>query len=235
VTRATSAHRRPVAARRARGFSLIEVLLSLVLLAVGLGLAFATLRNATIATERAETAAQRQERLRAVQAFLRRQLDAAMTQPMEYDEETGEATVFVAEDGGIAFVAPMPGYLSRGGPYVQRFRLARGVGGGLQLEFEHRLLTPDGAIDPEREPEVLLTGIAEGRFELRTLDDEGKPGDWTTDWETPALLPRLVRLELRMQDEAVHWPTLVAAPKLGATVQPVLAMDADPVPAGVEQ
>jgi general secretion pathway protein J len=220
---------------RARGFTLVEVMLSLVLLAAGIGLAFATLRNATLATERAETGAQRQERLRAVQAFLRRQLDGAMTQPIEYDEATGEATVFVAEDGGITFVAPMPGYLSRGGPYVQTFRLARADGGGLQLEFAHRLLTPEGAIDPEREPEILLSGIADGRFELRTLDDKGEPGPWSTDWETPGQLPRLVRLELRMQDDAARWPTLVVAPRLGQAVQGVVPVDADPVPPGVEQ
>ena len=44
---------------RARGFSLIEVLLATTLLAVGVGLAFATLRSATVATERAEDMAQR--------------------------------------------------------------------------------------------------------------------------------------------------------------------------------
>ena len=219
---------------RTRGFSMVEVMLSLALLAAGIGLAFATLRNATLATERAESTAQRQERLRAVQAFLRRQIDGAMTQPIEYDEATGEATVFVAGDGGISFVAAMPGYLSRGGPYVQHFRLARADGGGLQLEFDHQLLTPDGPIDSEREPEVLLAGIAEGRFELRTLDDEGKPGEWTQDWETPGQLPRLVRLELRMQDPNAAWPTLVAAPRLGATVQPV-AMGTGDVEGGVPE
>ena len=220
--------------RAAAGFSLIEVMLSLVLLAAGLALAFATLRNATIATERAERTAQRQERLRAVQAFLRRQIDGAMTQPIAIDESTGEATLFAAEDGGIAFAAPMPGYLSRGGPYVQRFRLARADGGGLQLEFEHRLLTPDGPVDPEREPEVLLTGIAEGRFEMRTLADDGQPGEWTADWATPGQLPRLVRLRLRLLDGNAHWPELVAAPRLGAAVAPA-PLDADPDPEGVEQ
>ena len=224
---------RPRRHAAARGFSLIEVMLSLVLLAAGIGLAFATLRNATVATERAETGAQRQERLRAVQAFLRRQLDGAMTQPMDFDEATGEATVFVAGQGGIRFVAPMPGYLSRGGPYLQRFRLARGDGGGLQLEFEHRLLTPDGPLEAEREPEILLTGIAEGRFEMRTLDDLGEPGEWTTDWDTPGLIPRLVRLRLRMQDENSPWPELVAAPRLGAMMQPT-PLDADPGVEGVE-
>ncbi len=220
---------------RRRGFTLVEVLLSLALLAAGIGLAFATLRNATLATERAETASQRQERLRAVQAFLRRQIDGAMTQPIEYDEATGEATLFVAEDGGIAFVAPMPGYLSRGGPYVQRFRLARADGGGLQLEFVHELLTPDGPIDSEREPEVLLTGIADGRFEMRTLDSDGEPTAWTDDWDTPGQLPRLVRLRLRMADPGAAWPELVAAPRLGQAPPPLMAVDADPVPDGVEQ
>lgn len=219
---------------RVAGFTLVEVMLALVLMSAGIALAFATLHNATVATERAESTAQRQERLRAVQAFLRRQLDGAMTQPMDYDD-TGEGRVFVVEDGGIAFVAPMPGYLSRGGPYLQRFRLVHADGGGLQLEFEHQLLTPDGAIDAEREPEVLLTGIAEGRFEMRTLDVDGAAGPWLDEWETPGLLPRLVRLELRMQDEAAHWPTLIAAPRLGAAVGPMPAVDSDPLPPGVEQ
>lgn len=220
--------------KRAAGFTLVEVMLALVLLSAGIALAFATLHNATVATERAETGAQRQERLRAVQAFLRRQLDAAMTQPMEYEDD-GTAKVFVVEDDGIAFVAPMPGYLSRGGPYLQRFRIVNAEGGGRQLVFEHRLLTPDGPIDAEREPEVLLGGIAAGRFEMRTLDVEGTPGPWTDEWDMPDQLPRLVRLELRMQDEAVHWPTLVAAPRLGASTGTPLFVQPDPLPPGVEQ
>ena len=82
---------------------------------------------------------------------------------------------------------------------------------------------------------MLLTGIAEGRFEMRTLAADGEPGEWTDTWDTPDQLPRLVRLELRMQDEASHWPTLVAAPRLGATMGAPLARQPDPLPEGVEQ
>lgn len=199
---------------RRRGFSLIEVLLATTLLAAGIALAFATLRNATVATERAEAMAQRGERLRAVQAFLRRQIEAALPLPYEFVEVTGEATVFEADGDRLRLVAPMPGYLSRGGPYLQTFRLVRG-GGGLRLEFEHQLLTPDGPLPNERAPEILLEGIAEGRFELRTLTDQGEPGPWTRQWETPARIPHLVRLHLRMVDERTRWPVLVAAPRLG--------------------
>lgn len=200
-----------------RGFSLVEVLLATTLLAAGIALAFATLRSATVATERAEDMAQRNERLRAVQGFLRRQVEDALPLPIEVEGSTGRATIFAADRDELKLVAPMPGYLSRGGPHLQTFRLVRGVG-GLRLEFEHQLLTPDGPLDSEREPEVLLDGIAEGRFEVRTLDDDGRPGPWTGRWDKPEAMPRLVRLELRMADERARFPTLVAAPRQAAAV-----------------
>lgn len=208
--------------RPARGFSLIEVLLATVLLATGMALAFATLRSATVATERAEAMAQRSERLRAVQAFLRRQVENALPLPYEFIEGTGDATLFECDGDTLSLVAPMPGYLSRGGPYLQTFRLVRGAQ-GMRLEFEHQLMTPDGPLDNEREPEILLDGIAEGEFETRTLDDDGEPGEWRKRWDRPAQIPRLVRLRLRMSDERAHWPTLVAAPRLGLLPLPSAA------------
>jgi general secretion pathway protein J len=202
---------------RRRGFSLVEVLLATTLLAAGVALAFATLRNATVATGRAEDMAQRNERLRAVQAFVRRQVEDALPLPIETDSSTGRATIFVADREELQLVAPMPGYLSRGGPHLQTFRLVREAG-GLRLEFEHQQLTPDGPLENDREPEILLEGIADGGFEFRTLGDDGRPGAWSARWETPEAMPRLVRLELRMADERARFPTLVAAPRQAAAV-----------------
>ena len=59
--RARAVRRRP---RRARGFTLIEVLLASVLLASGMALAFATLRASTVITQRGEALSQRSERIR---------------------------------------------------------------------------------------------------------------------------------------------------------------------------
>lgn len=199
--------------RRARGFSLVEVMLATALLATGIALAFATFANAAKATERAEEMAQRNERLRAVQGFLRRQVEGTLPLPYEFVEATGEATIFECDGRVLRLVSTMPGYLSRGGPQLQTFELVRGES-GLRLEFTHQLLTPDGALDPEREPEVLLDGIAEARFEVRTLADDGEPGDWVDDWPNEDQIPRLVRLKLRMRDPRSQWPDLVAAPRL---------------------
>ncbi|KFN51326.1 prepilin-type N-terminal cleavage/methylation domain-containing protein [Arenimonas composti] len=215
--------------KRARGFTLVEMMLVVTLLAAALALGFATLRNATQATERAEETAQRQERLRAVQGFLRRQLAAAMPLPMAPVDADDAPEVFLAAGDELSFVAPMPGYLSRGGPYLQTFRLVPDRG-GLRLEFEHRLLTLDGPAEPEREPEVLLDGIAEGRFETRRFDERGNAGGWTSRWKNPDEIPRLVRLRLRMQDGAGDWPTLVVAPRLGQNAPPVASGDTPGVP-----
>lgn len=204
---------------RARGFSLVEVMLATALLAAGIALAFATFSNAAKATERAEEIAQRNERLRAVQSFIRRQVEGALPLPFEFTEATGEATVFECDGQTLRLVATMPGYLSRGGPHLQSFSLVRGEN-GLRLEFSHQLLTPDGALDAEREPEVLLDGIAEASFEVRTLDDDGEPGSWDDDWRQVDQFPRLVRLKLRMRDGRSQWPDLVAAPRLAQTSLP---------------
>jgi general secretion pathway protein J len=200
--------------RRAPGFTLIEVIVSLALLAVGLALAFGTLRGATRATERSETTAARTERLRAVQGFMRAQITQAL--PIAYDVEpsTGEASYVHGERDKVEFVGAMPGYLSRGGPYLQTFELRRG-GQGLQLVYSFRLLTTEGALDPEREPQVLLDGISDGRFEFRTIDAAGKAGDWQGDWKARGQIPPLLRLSLRFDDARRRWPDFVVPLRLG--------------------
>jgi general secretion pathway protein J len=205
--------------RASRGFTLLEVVLAMSLLAVGLALALGTLRGATRATGHAEATAQRGERLRAVQGFLRHQVGGALPIAMEIDGESGEAQVVHGDHDKLELVASMPGYLSRGGPYVQTFELVPGTG-GQQLRFQHRQLTPDGPLEAEREPVVLLEGIADGAFQYRSLDDRGRPGPWLEHWPQPAALPPLVRLRLRMKDEREVFPELVVAPRLAIAQAP---------------
>ena len=204
--------------RRARGFTLLEVVVALSLLAVALALALGTLRGATGATARAEATAQRDERLRAVQGLLRRQVGAALPMAMAIDPESGEAQVWRGESDELEFVAAMPGYLSRGGPHVQTLELV-----GDRLQFQHAMLTPDGPLDPEREPTVLLDGIEQASFQYRTLDDTGRPGPWLDAWPNPSTLPPLVRLKVTFTDPARRWPELVLAPRLASPSPPPTA------------
>jgi general secretion pathway protein J len=204
----------------ARGFTLLEVVIALTLLAVAIAMALGALRGASQATARAEARAQRDERLRAVQALIRRHVGGALPMAIEIDPESGEAQVWRGEADRIEFVSPMPGYLSRGGPYVQTLEIVNGAD-GRQLRFQFRMLTPDGPLDPEREPVVLLDGLADAKFQFRTLDDRGEPGTWRDDWEQASVLPPLVRLRVDFRDESRSWPELVVAPRLATPMPPV--------------
>ncbi len=198
--------------RAARGFTLIEVVVATSLLAMGLALAFGILRSTGRATARAELVAQREERLRAVQGFLRTQVNAALPIGYAFDPETGEAAFFTVQPQKLELVATMPGYLARGGPYLQTFELVGGPG-GRQLRFQHQMLTPDGPLPAEREPLVLLDGIAEASFGAYLPEGQSPSGGWG-EWEQSAQLPPLVRLQVRFVDGR-RWPEFIAAPRLG--------------------
>lgn len=213
--------------RQAHGFTLIEMIVALSLLAFGLALTFGTLRGATKAIERAEALSQRSERLRAVQGFLRRQLSGAVSMAYAIDETSGAATLFHGQANKVQFIASMPGYLSRGGPYLQTVELVSGEN-AQQLMFQYQLLTPDGPLDAERAPEVLIDGIAEGGFEFPELDDQGALTSWEPEWKTNAELPALLRLNLRFVDGRAHWPEFAVALRLGQSSAGNLQAESNP-------
>ncbi|UXI67787.1 prepilin-type N-terminal cleavage/methylation domain-containing protein [Tahibacter amnicola] len=196
---------------RSQGFSLLEVLLALTLLAILMAGAMSGIRAATKAMHSGEAVIDRNNRLRVAQEFIRRELSRAL--PLAFGQENGTGTnfVFQGEKDFIRFVAPMPGHLSRGGPYVQSLELARGRK-GLQLLFTHQMLN---GFDLEKlstkdvEPVLLLDGIRRGSIQFRKFDDQGELEDWTDEWENPSMLPVMVRIDLEMTPESgLVWPTM---------------------------
>ena len=193
------------------GFSLLEVLLAITLLALLIAGAYSGIRAAANAMRAGEAAIDRADRLRTAQEFLRHQLSRIL--PLSYAQNDADGTnyVFEGKDQFMRFVAPMPGYLSHGGPYVQTLELARGKD-GLQLRFADAMLN---GFDVQKfkssdvEPVVLLDHIRDGRFEYRTLDDQGELTNWSSDWSNPGLTPLMVRIRLNMQPGVqMPWPVL---------------------------
>lgn len=192
-----------------RGFTLLEILLSVALLSLVITLAYGSLRVAIQASRSGEALIERTEEMRTAQGFLRRQFSQMLPVPYERLEDTGEEKRFEGAAEVVRFVAPMPGYLSRGGAHVQELALVRGRN-GLQLEFRHAQLNgfePDEGFDDARAPVVLIDGIREGRFQFRRIEDDGLLGDWRDAWENPQALPLMLRLELSFDDgDQRVWP-----------------------------
>ncbi len=195
-----------------RGFTLVEVLLATVLLAAGLALAFATLSAASQTSTRGESLAARSERIRAVEGFLRKRLAAA--RPLAFSTGLANAPPqrFLGEPDRMRFVADLPNYLGRGGPYSHELRIQRSKA-TIRIELLLDIVsagetTPDAV---KRAPELLVDGLATARFRYRGRDaSSGELGAWQDRWEATDRLPLLVEATFTDVGGAT-WPTLVVA------------------------
>ena len=205
---------------RARGFTLIEVLLATVLLAAGLAIAFSTLTAAAQTATRGEALAQRSERMRAVEGFLRKRLTAARPIAFGSDETTLNPLLFMGAADRMRFVADLPDYLGRGGPYLHDLRI-EDDGEGVRIDFALAIvLAGETVVDPDAlPPETLVDELQSARFRYRGLDPEsGELGEWQDSWEAVDQLPLLVEVSLAGLD-GNEWPPLVVAlPLAGSTV-----------------
>lgn len=202
--------------RSQRGFTLIEVLLATVLLAAGLAVAFATLRAATATAQRGEQLAQRSEHMRAVEGFLRRRIGGTRAVAFGVDNETGAVRRFEGDERQMRFVADLPDYLGRGGPYLHELSIVEGPGGRrLEVAFTLVLGAETFAEAQPRPPEV-LADVQEARFRYRGLDADNRLGDWQDRWDTPDRLPLQVEVTLRDANGRTWPPMVIALPLAGS-------------------
>lgn len=205
--------------RPTSGFTLIEVMLATLLLSMLLAGTYGAVRTTVNAMRSGEAAVDRTNRVRVAQEFIRHQISRIIPLGYDRDDSTGVNFVFEGRRDFMRFVAPMPGYLSKGGAYVQTLNLAN-ERGGKQLLFSDVMLNGfdiKKEKKADRDPVVLLNQIREGRFEYRGFDEDGKLGDWTDKWKDQSLTPVMVRLRFKMRDDArIEFPDMEIALVLDA-------------------
>ncbi len=190
-----------------RGFTLLEVLASLALLGLLMVGVYAGIRTASVSVRSGSALIERSDQIRSAQQFLRRELSQAMAQPLARTSH-GEPVVFVGSAREMRYVAPLPGYLGKLGPQLQRLQLVDDPAGGMRLEMSLALLPPDGrAPQPLGDPQVLLDHITSGSFSYSGLDARGAAVAWTQDWPDGRRLPELVRVDLHSAGTP-PWPTM---------------------------
>ena len=205
--------------RRARGFTLVEVLIATVLLALGLTLAFATITGATGAARRGEVIAADNGHIRAVENFLPRRIAGARAVPFQVDAATGLPMRFSGARDRMRFVSDLPDYIGRGGPNLHELRVERMPSGeGVRLMLDLAVVQPgvtDAAPDPASRPEVLAEHLKRVAFRYRGVGENGQPAEWQDEWTAVEQLPLLVEVDITGADDR-DWPTLLVAPRLAS-------------------
>lgn len=193
--------------KRAAGFTLLEILAALVLLALLLLGVYSGIASASRSVRSGTAAIERMDQLRAAQQFLRRELAQSLAAPISRTDR-GEPVYFQGDAHEMRYVAPLPGYLGKLGPQLQQLQLVDDGAGGLRLELRLALLPPDGG-PPQAlgEPQVLFDHIRAGGFHYLGTDSDGSALPWAGEWTADRSLPQVVRIELQPQGRA-SWPRL---------------------------
>lgn len=182
--------------KRARGFSLLEVLSALALLSILLVGVLSGIRTATRMVGAGNGSIENLDEVRSVQRFLRNDLLQARAIPWKLDYK-GAPIAFEGDEQRMRFVGPLPGYLDRRGPQLQTLALVRDGKDTLRLELSSDGMSPTGASRGVGfAPESLADGIKLGRFRYFGRKDDQSVGEWSSQWHVVGRMPELVSVEL---------------------------------------
>jgi general secretion pathway protein J len=206
--------------RGERGFTLLELLVSMTLLALVLGLLFGGLRTGTRVWEAGARRGDDLARLQAVHGFLRRQLGAL--QPLaQRQRNLAPRSTFSGAREAVSFTGFLPSHFGFVGFQVIVVGVAEDDD-GRHLGAWWYPFDPDGE-SPPRLPEEQQTLLIED-VEAIEFAYYGAPGrraepQWNDYWQDMERPPRLIRLRVEFADgDPRTWPELVVRPAIDGTL-----------------
>ena len=200
---------------RHRGFTLLELTVALLLLALMSSVLYGTLSLSASSWDRGEAKTAQVGDMRLTEEFLR---DALTSQiPLRLHKALEQPLYFQGKSDSLAFVAARPGRVG-GGTYY--FRLAvTPSGDASRLTLERAI--PDYAATAvpdftDAEQSVLADRIAEVRFGYFGRDKDSNDANaptWRDHWDDPQILPLLIRVDV-VPATGAPWPQLVVEPRI---------------------
>jgi general secretion pathway protein J len=200
---------------RDTGFTLIELTIALVLLALISSLMFGSLSMAARSWDGGEAKAEQVSSMRQTQTFLREQIGAEL--PIRLKKVAELPLMFAGERDELRYAAALPPRVQEGGTYFFRLAVAQN-GEKSQLILERTIPDPAAIENPgftDAEHSVLADDIAELRISYFGRDANAADADtpsWRDRWDDTQRLPLLVRIDVKPA-KGLPWPTLVVEPR----------------------
>ena len=203
------------APRASGGFTLLETVVALTLLAVMLAMLFGGLRTGIRAWDAGSSRGDRAEQVLLAAAFLRKDLTAAF--PWRFKDPLVVKLAFHGEPGAVRFVSMRPAEIGGGGlAFVSfAFEPGQGAAGGrlvMRRAFAASEATDFTSVDGA-DGFTLLEGVSSARFSYFGSENDVAPPSWNDKWEYTQRIPTHVRLELSLGETKL--PDLVVALRLG--------------------
>ncbi|MFN3628824.1 MAG: prepilin-type N-terminal cleavage/methylation domain-containing protein [Casimicrobiaceae bacterium] len=209
--------------RRSSGFTLIEIVAALVLLALLATVLFGIVGNAERSLNAATAAQERTEQILRLNQFLRDHLGGML--PLRWRRELGQPLRFEGRSESMTFLAPVLSHIAEGGVMWWRLEVDAGERDRPRLVIRRLPQNPEVAEIPDfREAETIVLAEPVGELVLRYFDpgpnpvEEPEAGRWVTSWEEPGRSPTAIEVTLRDPQDATILATVVQlhlSPSLG--------------------
>lgn len=197
--------------RSEAGFTLAELLVAMTLLGLISTALFGGLRFGTKAWEVGIERSDSFSEVEVVQGLLRRQLDRAVSFPVE-----DQGVSFRGDEEKLVFSAPAASQFGPSGYY--RFELLSVTDQGRRdLVLRWQVERPDLEENENEVTErILLENIAGLALSYYGDPRQARNRDWQETWEDIDLPPDLISVKVAFpEDDRRAWPELIAAPRLG--------------------
>ena len=192
----------------ARGFSLMEVLAALALLAILLLGVYSGVRSTTLSVSHGSSVIARLDEVRGAREFLRRQLSSATALPWKMRDEN-VPVVFEGDGTHLRFVSTLPGYLGKLGPQLVEITLADDGRDGRELEARLSPLPGRQSTVTTGAQDALLSHVRSIRLRYAARGTS----TWQDRWNEPMTLPGAIEISVLPEEGSDAWPPLVVAPR----------------------
>jgi prepilin-type N-terminal cleavage/methylation domain-containing protein len=188
--------------RAARGFTLLEVIVSMTILALVTGICYAAFHLGIRAVSKGEVAVVTAQRLRVATDVLIRQVKSASSAGAGLDDDYSPF-YFVGKPNLLSFVTEA-GQLSGGGPSWVKYTITSDPPQIVLQEcpcFDAKSLADGACLYCDPISAVVLDGFLQAQFEFNDPNEDGECGKdgWCKSWDyvEMEMLPLAVRLSVR--------------------------------------